>query len=132
MVIRNSLAAAAGVLALLLAGCGSSPEKPEKIPGSFRTNILADGTKLFTYTLGNTRGDGRAAPPGAMPPPGAPRKLPDPHDPLEAMLEQNRYCRDGYVTLEQYRMGMQQVIRGECRDDATEQDRQRFLSQAPR
>ena len=65
---------------------------------------------------------------GAMPPPGTRMRLPDPYEPLEALLELNRYCRDGYVTLEQYRMGMQQVIRGECRDDATEADRQRFSS----
>ncbi len=127
--LRSPIAALA--LALLLTGCSSSPEKPEKIPGSFRTEILPNNTKLFTYTLGIPAPDRRANG-GDMPPPGTKMRLPDPHKPLEAMLEQNRYCRDGYVTLERYRMGMQQVVRGECRDDATAEDRERFSGQAQR
>lgn len=131
MTVRNSLAAAAGTLALLLAGCGSAPKKPEEIPGTFRTDILANGTKLFTYTLGTPAPDRRANS-GTMPPPGTRIDLPDPHKPLRALLEQNRYCRDGYLTLQQSRMGMQQVVRGECRDDATAEDRERFSVQVQR
>lgn len=115
----------------LLAGCGGTPDRPDAPQGSFRTEILPNGTKLFTYTLGVPAPDKRANG-GDMPPPGARARLPDPHKSLQQMLEQNRYCRDGYVTLEQYRMGMQQVVRGECRDDATGEDRQRFSAQAQR
>jgi hypothetical protein len=119
--MRRSLAA----LSLLLAGCGGAPHQPDRIPGKFDTEILDNGTKLFTYTLGTPSPDRRANS-GIMPPPGTRIDLPDPHKPLRLLLERNRYCRDGYLTLDQYRMGMQQVIRGECRDAATVEDRQRF------
>lgn len=123
--VRHALVAL--TLSSLLVACGSSPRQGDKIPGTFRPDILANGTKLFTYTLGTPAPDRRANS-GTMPPPGTRIDLPDPHKPLRALLEQNRYCRDGYLTLQQSRMGMQQVIRGECRDAATAEDMQRFSS----
>lgn len=50
---------------------------------------------------------------------------------LGAMLAQNRYCRDGYVVLEQYEERTGYVIRGECRDSANENDRRLFSREAP-
>lgn len=111
--------------AVLLAACGGGDHRPdEPAPGSFTPELLANGTKLFTYTL-ELEPPPRATPRRGEPPPRAPRP-PDPHKGLQAMLLQNGYCQEGYVTLEQYLLARRQLIRGECRESASEADRARF------
>jgi hypothetical protein len=115
------------VATLLLTACGGGGQRPdEPAPGRFSAELLNNGTKLFTYTLE------REPPPRTVQrrgePPPRERRLPDPHKGLQAMLLQNGYCREGYVTLEQYTLARQQLIRGECRDSASAADRARFGS----
>jgi hypothetical protein len=127
---------AAGIAALnLLAACSQMPGARNVPPGaSFTADILADDTKLFTFSvrlpkpsLDRERGfrgeedpqaDGRRRAPIDYAE-GSKRAL-------QAMIEENRYCREGYVLHELYEDRLDYVIRGECRDAATEADRARF------
>jgi len=132
--MRTSIQRRAWLCGVLLAaaGCGHKPGPGDVPPGSeFTADILADGTKLFVFSVPMARpgrgGDVR-------------RELQDddemqrarrqPSHPgpqaLQAMLAQNGYCREGYMVLEQYEQQHRYVTRGECRDDASEQDRERF------
>lgn len=116
---------------LLATGCAHSPGPADVMPGSdFVANILDDGTKLFMFSVPMRRpggGDVRdmdAGDGGQH----ARREAPRPPGPqaLQAMLAQNGYCREGYVVLEQYEHQHRYVTRGECRDGATDADRERF------
>ncbi|HEY3700210.1 MAG TPA: hypothetical protein VGK97_12800 [Spongiibacteraceae bacterium] len=121
-----------------LAACSHTPTADDIPPdATFTTSILADNTKLFVYSQRFARG-------------GAPREdYASPADrentvrqrdaertraPLaakngvQAMLAQNHYCRAGYMVLEQYDQHGSYVIRGECRDEATAEDRNKFSS----
>lgn len=133
--------AALGATAALLAGCGSAPNASDVPPGaSFAANILDDGTKLFTFELHMQRPG-----PGAMRGAGGP---PDEEQAemrrrsaranlgeaskkaLQAMMLENRYCHEGYVIHEMYEDRASYVIRGECRDAATDGDRARYPRRA--
>ncbi len=115
--------------------CSHAPSASD-IPAnvSFTTNILANDTKLFTYTVGGMRGGpGGEGDMDDMPPArggmGGARKGPSVQSLLrgvEAMLAQNHYCRDGFVVLEQYEQRLGYVVRGECRDSASHLDREKF------
>ena len=122
-----------------LAACAHAPTPSDIALGaSFTANILADGTKLFTYSerrLGRDedmiderrergmagQGDERVRPPMSRS-----RSAQSLQRNLAAMLAQNHYCRDNYMVLEQYEERTGYVIRGECRDPATDSDRQLF------
>lgn len=124
----------------LLAACGSAPGPRDVPPGaSFAANILDDGTKLFTFTLHMQRPG-----PGIMRGAGGP---PDAEDAerarrlrgnvsetakkgLQAMLQENGYCREGYLLHELYEDRAGYVIRGECRDAASDADRARYPRRA--
>lgn len=127
---------AAGIAALsLLAACSNVPSARNVPPGaSFAANILADDTKLFTFSvrlpkpaLDGERGyrgqdDSQAE--------GRRRAHIDYAEgskrALQAMIEENGYCREGYVLHELYEDRIDYVIRGECRDAATDADRARY------
>lgn len=123
----------------LLSGCGHTPTAADIPPGaSFTANILADDTKLFVYSQGG-RGMGGRGPDGELPDArqempregrdgrrGARAAPPDLQKAVTAMIEQNHYCRDGYMVLEQYEQHGAYIVRGECRDAATPADRQKF------
>jgi hypothetical protein len=122
---------------LLAAGCAHQPGPTDITPGSeFNANILEDGTKLFVFSvplahpgkggggdirreMGDDEDMSRARREVSHPGPQA----------VQAMLAQNSYCREGYLVLEQYEQQRRYVTRGECRDGATEQDRERFPKQ---
>lgn len=129
----------AWLLSILLGAAGCAHHQPgpgDIVPGSeFNANILDDGTKLFVFSVPMARpGKGgdirremdddeaqmqRARREVSRPGPQA----------MQAMLAQNGYCREGYLVLEQYEHQRRYVTRGECRDGATEQDRERFPKQ---
>ncbi len=125
------------VATVALSACAGSPSVDDLPPGAnFAAKILADDTKLFLYsqrfmrprdaaaemdyaTLENQRAarerdNFRTAAPKIA------------KKGLDAMLAQNRYCRAGYVVLEQYEERGAYIIRGECRDSATSDERARF------
>lgn len=45
---------------------------------------------------------------------------------LEAVLEKNGFCREGYLLLGRFAGQNQYRLRGECKDLASDQDRQQF------
>lgn len=127
-------AAGIAALSLLAAACGTTPGARNVPPGaSFAANILADDTKLFTFSM-------------RLPKPSeGGRSLRDQDDPqgesrhraridyaegskkaLQVMIEENKYCREGYVLHELYEDRTDYVVRGECRDAATDADKARF------
>jgi hypothetical protein len=42
------------------------------------------------------------------------------------LLLENGFCQQGFVTLDHYQVRGRAVLRGECREAATAQDRERF------
>ena len=95
----------------------------------FSTEITGDGTKFFTYirhspggTEGN-RGKGKGK--------GKGKKNPGNNlqEAVQTKLDTSGYCRDGYLTLERYQANGIARIRGECRDGATDKDREQFPNQ---
>ncbi|MDB6062402.1 MAG: hypothetical protein JWM78_2505 [Verrucomicrobiaceae bacterium] len=117
---------------LALSACSHTPS-PEDIPAgaSFITNILADDTKLFTYRQRGFGGPPRENEAGA-PERGGERgpKTEQMQKMAErgvvAMLMQNHYCREGYMVLEQYEQQRSYIVRGECRDAASQADREKY------
>lgn len=138
----------AGVVSL--AACSGAPTPKDIPPGTqFSTQILDDGTKLFTLKSqppGPERGSGermraqsrqgrggddcfpcepgeRGAGGGAG---GGRMRESDLKAVATAMISENRYCREGFVVLEQFQQERARVLRGECRDSADTADRARF------
>lgn len=116
MTIRNKLL----LLTLLCSACANKPP-----PGSVHLNTLitSDGLKLFELALPRASGGERE--------PGEPRPEPGFSEGrvlaiLETMLLETGYCRAGYVLLGRYAGETMGRVRGECKDRATAQDRERF------
>ena len=110
--------------ALCLSACtGTKPAG--SFNDEFATEITVDGTKFFTYirhmpggAKGN-RGKGKGK-----------KKSDDSlHEAVQTRLDANGYCRDGYLALERYQANGIARIRGECRDGATDSDREQFPNQ---
>ena len=129
-----------GVVMLVLEACSHTPSAGDIPPGAeFTTKILADDTKLFTYSVRVLRAGSNSDSDdigGDMPSRGSSgfaqsssRRGPSEQSMLrgvEAMLAQNHYCREGFVVLEQYDEHGKYIVRGECRDAATGAERERF------
>ncbi len=129
-----------GVVMSVLGACSHTPSAGDIPPGAeFTTKILADDTKLFTYSVrvlrAGSNGDGDDVS-GDMPGRGSSgfaqnsgrRGLSEQSmlRGVEAMLAQNHYCREGFVVLEQYDEHGKYIFRGECRDAATGAERERY------
>lgn len=111
----------------LAIACTSSRNKLP--PAELQTRITQGGLKLFelsspmqarpmTLPNGNPRqqrpvNDGR-------------KMQKHMQDMLDEVMEQTGYCRAGYVLLGRYAGETTRRVRGECRDRATEEDRQKF------
>jgi hypothetical protein len=134
----RSLITAAGIAAagLLVASCGHAPSARDVPAGAtFAANILADDTKLFTFSTHLPRPSIESerrlrAYESEQQAESRPRQRIDHGEiskrALQAMLQENGYCREGYVLHELYEDRADYVIRGECRDAATAADRARF------
>jgi len=136
---------------VFVAACSSTPEK-EGFSESFVTQISEDGSKRFQYTLqreipdggrkrggrmkGAMKGGGMMGAGGRGQGGGKNRtdmiaKMQEKvkaqaHGSLEEKLAEVEFCREGYMVLhEAFTMGRFQ-LQGECRDTASEEDRQRF------
>jgi hypothetical protein len=126
------------VMSICAIACSHTPSASDIPPGAaFTANILADDTKLFTYSQRFTRDGSELYGETDYASMENPRTLraregmrkavmKASHNGLEAMLAQNNYCRDDYMVLEQYEQHGTYIIRGECRDAATHEDREKF------
>lgn len=129
-----------GMVSLWVTACSHSPSASDIPPGAnFSTQILADDTKLFTYTQRFMRGGPEMSGDVDYTTIDNPKMMRErdgmratitkaSRKGLEGMLAQNNYCRDGYMVLEQYEQHGSYIIRGECRDGATGADRERFYA----
>jgi hypothetical protein len=127
---------AMGVAALFLAACSHTPGVGGIPPGAtFKTNILADDTKLFMYSQRfaqdersdvDSRDGVRSRNQGSGSVSRSAQYAQVSLRGVKAVLAQNHYCRDDYVVLEQYEEHGSYIIRGECRDAATSAERGKF------
>lgn len=103
-----------------LAACASTAPAPV-FNDRFATDISANGTKFFTYTRHfHNKSSSSHASPDDKKADAAWRKA------VQAKLDSSGYCRDGYLTLEDYEANGIARVRGECRDGASEEDRRSF------
>lgn len=129
---RYTLYIAVSVLMLLLVSCGGGPRyAPPPAEELLIPEITADGTKFFIFQRSYLRPE--MADPGAPAVRRGERQSPgmsvgerDIERRLSLIMERTAYCRDGFFELyrEQTLRGFS--VRGECREDATEADRQQF------
>jgi hypothetical protein len=118
----------------LLVACGQLPSARDVPPdASFSADILDNGTKLFTFSTHlpqRPHDDENTVRRSDQQPDDRPRvhadRAQNNKKALQAMLLENGYCRDGYVILEMFEDRKDYVIRGECRDAASEVDRERY------
>ncbi|WP_041523227.1 hypothetical protein [Gilvimarinus agarilyticus] len=135
------------ILAVLtLAACSSGPKQKPALIEHFSTEILDNGSKLFVYeavaqATDNTRGKGRGGGGRGEPPSGGGRGGQGRNGPQDAgadkvddrikemidnKLAETGYCREGYMSLEESVKRGQILVRGECTETATEEDRATF------
>jgi hypothetical protein len=116
-----------GLCLLLLLGLGGCVHRKSDAPLPMQTRITEGGLKLFEVifpvpvdTLAMPNSSGRT--------PKQQKALSSKHmqKMLDEVMEQSGYCREGYVVLGRYAGETTRRMRGECRDRATDQDRQRF------
>lgn len=147
-----------GVVMGLSACSGPGDRRPRPEPTElFSTSITEDGSKMFVYEVkmgsppgpGGEGGGGRGGPPGGGGPGGPPGggggeggprggpggQAPEHiksmfYDMLDEKLAQNGYCREGYLELESDFERGDATLRGECREAASEADRQQFPNQS--
>jgi len=112
-------------LVLLLAACGSRDPSAMLPPAdeSLIVDITDDGSKFFTFRREYT--DGLFGVGGSVQT--NPRALRADVGPrIEQVLEYTGYCREGYFELYRERDPGVLAVRGECRDSATQSDREQF------
>ncbi|AAN55821.1 hypothetical protein HRJ35_15570 [Shewanella oneidensis MR-1] len=137
-----------------LLACSSAPIDPTEFAGKFKdkltTDIRADGLKLFTYQAGLAE-EYTARDVAERPFPHEERMRQVAQDPreqrrfrqaqedeleiwgrqvelgLEKTLEMTGYCREGYFELSRMIESGRGEIRGECKEGATEEDKQKFV-----
>jgi hypothetical protein len=126
------------IVVALSSACSSKKPRPEPVI-YFSTNITVEGGKFFVYRLEMParaeRGSrpmkgGRPEGGRGGPPQGRDRKSGrgegDLKQRVDQLIAENRYCRDGYIVLEEFTGAGGVSLRGECRDGATAEDRHRF------
>ncbi|WGL16414.1 hypothetical protein PVT68_16815 [Microbulbifer bruguierae] len=113
---------------LALTGCASKPSAPN--PGlkeSFHTEISANGSKRFTYSLESAipaipgpfterPSMGGNMPSGVGMAHGQRRQMLDFDHALDLKLKETRFCRDGYFVIDRVVSRQGGEVRGECRD----------------
>lgn len=107
--------------------CSSCARKPPPSSLQLQTRITDGGLKLFELTFPMLAH--HINPPQNSGRPGKPRNELNSRRMqvlLDEVIEESGYCREGYVLLGRYAGETVQRLRGECRDRATAEDRQRF------
>ena len=126
---------ACSTLALTLSACSQSPKKEARpaINQSFHTEIAEDGSKRFRFTISVAEKQQRKSkrPSREKESSGSRHQKMEKrfHDQLEQHLERTGFCREGYVVLDSNFSRSKGSIRGECRESATQQDRESLTSQ---
>ena len=143
-------------LSLFITACASQQRQRPKVSKIFVTNISDGGIKIFSFSMtremsgrgkGGGKGAGRGGKGGGMgggmgggrhggkgggnadSDEGMEEKMKNKVlDELELKLDITGYCREGYSELESYFSRRASQIRGECNEDATEEDRVKFVN----
>ena len=143
-------------LSLFITACASQQRQRPKVNQIFVTNISEQGLKIFSFSMtremssrgkGGGKGSGRGGKGGGMgggmgggrhggkggsnadSDEGMEEKIKNKVlDRLESKLDRTGYCREGYTELESYFSRRASQIRGECNEDATEEDRVKFIN----
>lgn len=148
----NSTQTVTVALVLAVSGCSGpgSKRKPPEMRESFSTSVTEDGSKMFEYRLVAVRSsDNRDSMPskGGMRPRGGmgggkggdrpshgdgdsgamQEKMKSKfYEKLDAKLAESGYCREGYMELDSTFSRGTSVLRGECRESASDTDRDKF------
>ncbi len=140
---RRPLLAFYSLVFLLFAGCASQSDKPELIE-RFTTDIKADGSKQFHYSLSrvggdtkgkskNRKGRGQGGAKGGGRGGSSSRKeemrgkaLKLANERMETNLLETGYCREGYLEQSSSMARGRSQYWGECREAASDEDRQKF------
>lgn len=157
MFITKKVIAFLIILSVIMTGCSSVSKSDMK--DFFRSDIRADDSKMFTFTVivtqqgkkdkkstqknskskggrdsgkkGGQQNSQRNTKDNSM-------NKNDDHmtelfeELLIERLEKNQYCRDGYIELDRAFSGSTFTLRGECNESATENDRKRFYNKNSR
>ncbi len=134
-------------LFLLIFSCSQRPKKATT-QEYFVTHILSDGTKMFSYVLersndqrrktkgknrkhsGAGRGKNRAGKYGQSTRKDDNQRMKKRfYEKLELTLNENNFCREGYVKLNGYFNRSKSEIKGQCNEKANEQDKLTFKNQ---
>ena len=127
---------------MILVACTSNQTKQSEVEEIFITDIKSNGIKLFNYTVtvsrpsGSGSGTGRGQRgAGGGKQGGGPAGRPDREsmmkgikEKLDARLAETGYCREGYIVLCRSIGSGRSFIRGECREGATADDREKFAN----
>ncbi len=123
--------------ALALSGCSSQDKKRPSFTETFETEISQDGSKRFVYQVSPDRAKGGRPPHNrdGKPPSREGQKSSNRAtkvaEKTEALLQEKlaktEFCQDGYRVLDSFFERGRYTIRGECRDEASEEDRAKFI-----
>jgi hypothetical protein len=127
---------------MLLVACASSQTKKPEIEELFITDIKPNGIKLFSYTVSVSRpsgsrggtgrgkrgGGGGKQGGGATGRPDRESMMKGLKEKLDARLAETGYCREGYIVLGRRIDRGRSFIRGECKEGATADDREKFTN----
>ncbi|GLP95365.1 hypothetical protein [Paraferrimonas sedimenticola] len=119
------------VAAVGLSACSSQRSKPAidtPFESRFSTKVLNNDAKLFTYSMEMFKPTRRITSREEY------MRYRPSTESVEALLDQkvtnilnfNRYCREGFTELDRLVLSDYAMVRGECNEAATEEDRKRF------
>ncbi len=142
----------------LISACGHQPPRGPAQSEKLVLHIHEDGTKLFAYSVtggaggpgggrggmppgegrrppgGGGRGDAGGAGPGmtgmAGGAGGSERRKREESDPVEKIIAETGYCREGYIIFDRYEVNNTRWLRGECKESADDKDWMRFGGQS--
>ena len=125
---------------MMLVACASNQTIKPEIEEIFVTDIKPNGIKLFSYTVtvsrssgsrsgtggGKRGGEGGKQGGGATGRPDRESMMKGIEEELDARLAETGYCREGYIVLGRRIDRGRSFIRGECKEGATADDREKF------
>jgi hypothetical protein len=125
---------------MVLVACASNQTKKPEIEEIFVCDIKPNGIKLFSYTVtvnrpsgsrsgtgrGKRGGEGSKQGGGATGRPDRESMMKGIKEKLDASLATTGYCREGYIVLGRRIDRDRSFIRGECKEGATADDREKF------
>ncbi|MAZ86859.1 MAG: hypothetical protein CL693_04400 [Cellvibrionaceae bacterium] len=134
--IRTTLLIASS--ALILGGCSSQDKrKRPSLTETFETEITQDGSKRFVYQVSPDRSkggrpprnrDGKPPSKGGQMPSDRSAKIAERTETmLQEKLAKTEFCQEGHMVLDSFFDRGGYTIRGECRDEASEGDRAKFI-----